>query len=66
MIWEVSRENRVYGAKSKESLPRSESNVSWCNYVEFLENSSWDLSKYSSIVYAYIYIYILIHTSSCL
>jgi len=40
MIWAVNGENGVHVAKSEESLPRSKSNVLWCNYMEFLGNSS--------------------------
>ena len=40
MIWVVNEENGVCGAKSKESIPRSKSNVSWYDYVELLEYSS--------------------------
>ena len=40
MIWVVNGENGVCGAKSKESIPCSKSNVSWYDYVKLLEYSS--------------------------
>ena len=61
MIWVVNGENGVCGAKSKESIPRSKSNVSWYDYVELLENSLWDLSR---VIQSPVRIHILVHISN--
>ena len=63
MIWAVNGENGyiIYGAKSEESIPHSKSNVLWYDYVELLENSSWDLSR---VIQSSVHIHILVHISN--